>query len=121
MQILDWSTLTAAERRQALARPAQRDADGVRAQARAIIDRVRRGGDAALDALTRELDQAAPTTLRVTADEMNAAERALTPEQIGALERAIDNVRRFHAAQSPSDIRLETAPGVLCERLTVPV
>jgi histidinol dehydrogenase len=121
MQILDWSTLTAAERLQALARPAQRDADGVRAQARTIIDRVRRGGDAALDALTRELDRAAPATLRVTADEMSAAERALTPEQIASMERAIDNVRRFHAAQAPGDIRLETAPGVLCERLTVPV
>src|SRR5579871_7066583 len=105
MQILDWSALEAPERRQALARPARRDAAGVRAQAQSIIDRVRHGGDAALGALTRELDRVAPATLRVTADEMDAAERALTSEQVVAVGRAADNVRRFHEAQAPSDIR----------------
>src|SRR5258708_4182335 len=38
-----------------------------------------------------------------------------------AIERGIDNTRRFHAAQLPPALRLETSPGVICERLSVPI
>jgi histidinol dehydrogenase len=94
MRILDWKSLTALERRDALRRPAQRDAASVKAAAQDIIDAVRRHGD---------------------------AERALNADQIAAIERAISNVRRFHAAQIPLPLRVETAPGVVCERFSVPI
>ena len=38
-----------------------------------------------------------------------------------ALERAIDTVTRFHELQTVPALRLETAPGVVCERMTVPL
>ena len=41
--------------------------------------------------------------------------------QRAALERAIDNVTRFHELQTVPALRLETAPGVVCERMTVPL
>jgi histidinol dehydrogenase len=45
----------------------------------------------------------------------------LNAEQNAAIERAISTVHRFHAAQMPATLRVETAPGVLCERLSVPI
>ncbi len=51
--------------------------------------------------------------------EFAAAEAALTPVQRAALERAIDTITRFHELQTLPPLRLETAPGVVCERMTV--
>jgi histidinol dehydrogenase len=121
MRILDWNSLSAAQRKQALRRPAQRDAAAVFRAAQSIIDRVRRDGDAAVLALTEEFDAVRPASLRVTPQEFESAERALNAAQIAAMERAISNVQRFHAAQTPKPLRVETAPGVVCERFSVPI
>jgi len=121
MRILDWNSSSSAQRREALQRPALRDAAGVNAAARDIIERVRREGDAALLALTQQFDGVRLEALAVTKQEFAAAERALTSDQHGAIDRAIDNVRRFHAAQASPPLRMETAPGVICERFSVPI
>ncbi len=57
----------------------------------------------------------------MTKAEFAAAERALNPQQHAAIERAIDNVRSFHAAQVSPPLRVETSPGVICERFSVPI
>src|SRR5580700_6993585 len=111
MRILDWKALSPAQRSEALQRPAQRDAAQVTAAAQNIIDTVRRGGDAALLTLTEKFDGVHLESLRVTRQEFAAAERALNAVQIAAIERAIENVRRFHAAQGSPPLRMETAPG----------
>ena len=121
MRILDWNSLSAAERRAALQRPAQRDAQGVAAAARDIIDKVRQGGDAALLELTERFDGARLNKLQVSEAEFAAAEHALTATQHAAIDTAIVTVRAFHAAQGFPALRVETAPGVICERITVPV
>ena len=121
MRILEWNSLSDAERRAALARPAQRDAERVAQEARAIVEAVRSGGDAALRDLTLRFDGVRIAELAVGADEFAAAEGALGAAQHRALETAIETVRRFHAAQAPAAIRVETAPGVLCERISVPL
>jgi histidinol dehydrogenase len=121
MRILDWKSLSPAQRAQALQRPAQQQAAAVADSARSIIAAVRRDGDAALLELTQRFDAVRPASLQVSAREFDAAERALSPEQIAAMERAIANVRRFHAAQDPKPLRIETSPGVLCERFSVPI
>jgi histidinol dehydrogenase len=121
MRIQVWKSLSVAERQSALRRPAQSDAAHVTAAARGIIDAVRRDGDAAVLALTEKFDRVRPASLRVTAGEFEAAERALTAAQTAAIERAIANVRQFHAAQAAAPLRVETAPGVVCERFSVPL
>jgi histidinol dehydrogenase len=121
MRILDWKSLSASERHEALRRPAQRDAAQIAAAAQDIINTVRRDGDAAVLALTEKFDEVRLAAMRVTAQEFSDAERALNAEQIGAIERAISNVRRFHAAQEAPPLRVETAPGVVCERISVPI
>jgi histidinol dehydrogenase len=121
MRIIEWKSLAAADRRAALQRPAQRDAGRVAAAVREIIDTVRRGGDAALSDYTQRFDGVRLDALAVSAQEFDAAERALNGAEHAALDTAIGTVRAFHAAQRPAPLRIETAPGVICERISVPV
>src|SRR5579859_444052 len=121
MRILDWNALSAMQRRDALKRPAQRDATRVAATAQDIIERVRTEGDAALFALTEQFDAVRLDELQVMPEEFADAEHELNAEQHAAIERAVSTVHRFHAAQMPAPLRVETAPGVLCERISVPL
>jgi len=121
MRILDWKSLTASERRDALQRPAQSNAAQVAAAVQGIVDAVRRDGDAAVLALTEKFDEVRLASMRVTPQEFSDAERALNAGQIAAIERAISTVHRFHAAQGAAPLRVETAPGVVCERISVPI
>jgi histidinol dehydrogenase len=57
----------------------------------------------------------------VTEQEFNAASAALTGGQRAALLRAIGTVTRFHETQSLDSVRVETSPGVTCERIIVPL
>jgi histidinol dehydrogenase len=121
MRIIDWQSLSESDRHGVLRRPAQRDADLVARGARDIIAEVRRGGDDALRAFTLRFDGVAIDALECTAAEFAAAERRLTTPQHAAIERAVETVRCFHAAQMPAPLRVETAPGVICERISVPI
>ncbi|MBP9592826.1 MAG: histidinol dehydrogenase, partial [Steroidobacteraceae bacterium] len=121
LAILDWSTLDESQRREALRRPAQRDTDAIRARVAGIVADVRARGDAALHDYTAELDRVRLESFAVTGQEFAAAEASLTSPQLEALQRAIETVTRFHAAQVLAPLRIETAPGVTCERIVVPL
>jgi histidinol dehydrogenase len=45
----------------------------------------------------------------------------LTDAQLDAIDRAIDNVRRFHEAQLADPLIVSTSPGVVCERHHRPI
>lgn len=113
---IEWSTLTSAAQAAVLRRPAQQNAAELMQKTQAIIDEVRTGGDAALRAITQRFDGATLTSLQVSTEEFAAAEGALSDVQRAALQRAIDNVRRFHEAQQSAPLRVEISPGVVCER-----
>jgi histidinol dehydrogenase len=121
MQIIDWHVASAAQRAAALARPAQTHSARVAAEARAIVDAVRARGDAALREFTEKFDGVRSEAFAVGAAEFAAAERCLSTAQHAAIETAIETVRRFHAAQGAPPLRVETAPGVVCERFSVPL
>jgi histidinol dehydrogenase len=121
MRIFDWATLTDAERRSVLARPAQESRADVAAVALEIVSAVRQNGDAALRSYTERFDGARLDNLAVSEREFSVAQNFLTPKQHAALERAIDNVQRFHSAQLPQPLSLETMPGVRCERIIRPI
>ncbi len=121
MNNIRWSELDEAARNDALTRPAVRANADVAAQAAEIIAAVRRDGDAALLRFAKDFDGATLETLQVTAAEAAAARAELGAPPIGAIERAIANVQAFHAAQLAPPIRVETAPGVICERVSRPV
>ncbi len=121
MRTLDWTSLSTEERRVALERPAQRGAQRIAREAADIVAAVRRGGDAVLRELTERLDGAALDALEVSDPEFDEAQRTLTPEQHRAIDAAIGTVTAFHAAQIPAALAVETAPGIRCERISVPV
>lgn len=116
LAILNWASLSATERGAALRRPAQVDADALHQRVSAIIKDVRARGDEAVLEYTRRFDGVSLQSLEVDTAEFAAAERALNAEQRTALDRAISNVRRFHEAQLSDTLRVETSPGVVCER-----
>ncbi|MBP7013459.1 MAG: histidinol dehydrogenase, partial [Steroidobacteraceae bacterium] len=117
--ILDWATLDEASRDAVLRRPSQRDAAGLLDRARGIVADVRARGDEALREYTARFDGVHLDSFSVSDAEFAAAEAALTPVQRAALERAIETVTRFHQLQTLPPLRLETAPGVVCERMPV--
>jgi histidinol dehydrogenase len=116
LPILNWSSLSTDERRKALRRPVQQDTAALHERVREIVREVRERGDAALLEFTRRFDGVALQSIEVSASEFAAAETALNAEQRQAIDRAIANVRRFHEAQVGETLRVETAPGVVCER-----
>jgi histidinol dehydrogenase len=121
MRIVEWDKLDADGKRAAIARPAQEQRAEIIDGVRHIIETVRRGGDAALRAYTKQFDGVELGELAVSRAEFTAARRALTAPQIAAIERAIENVRVFHAAQLPGPLSVETMPGVRCERIIRPI
>jgi histidinol dehydrogenase len=121
LAIHTWSTLDARQRRELLRRPAQAARDELERTVAAIVADVRVRGDAALHEHTARLDGVRPAMLRVGAEEFAAADGRLSAAQRAALERAIDNVRRFHAAQRSAPLAVEIAPGVYCERIEIPL
>jgi histidinol dehydrogenase len=121
LPIIDWSTLDEPQRTALLRRPAQRDAATLLERAGRIVSDVRARGDAALREYTEQLDRVRLDSLAVGAAELDAAEAALTGEQLAALRRAIDTVTMFHERQVVEPLSIETSPGVTCERIIVPI
>lgn len=120
-QRYNWSDLTADERCSVLQRPAVAANATTVADVRQILAEVQTGGDATLRQLTEKLDGVRLDSFRVSEAEFTAARNALSKEQITALGMAINNVTRYHEAQLSDAKTVETAPGVLCERITRPI
>ncbi len=118
---VDWSVLDEVGRHSLLERPAVRAGKGVAAAVATIIAEVRTEGDTALRRLTGKHDGVILGDLAVDEAEAAAAARELDPAATQAIALAIANIRRFHAAQSTAAIRVETMPGVVCERVTRPL
>lgn len=104
-----------------LCRRAEQDNSSIAETVARIVDRVARGGDAAVRELTLQIDGAAPEALAVSEAEFAAAEAAVSTELKEAIAKAAENIRAFHAAQMPREVRVETAPGVLCVQRPVPI
>ncbi len=118
MNILNWADLDAATREAALSRPAMNnDASKVDAVA-AIVAKVRDDGDQAVQAFTAKFDGVSLADFRVSPEEANSADAQLSADSIAAIDVAIRNVRKFHTAQLPSALSVQTMPGVQCERVS---
>jgi len=121
LPVLEWSALDAGARRTALRRPAQEASDDIRNAVARIVAQVRADGDATLRALTRRFDGCELDALQATDAEFAAAEAALDPELKRAITEAKTRIETFHRATAPQTVSVETAPGVVCERVTRPI
>ncbi|WP_370670804.1 histidinol dehydrogenase [Alicyclobacillus acidiphilus] len=71
-----------------------------------IIEDVRRRGDVALQAWTKELDGQWPASLRVPESALKQALEAMPEATRLAMEQAAARIRRYHEAQWPEDFTL---------------
>lgn len=121
LDIINWNSVDAIARRAVLQRPPQaRDENLINGVAR-IIAQVRAEGDAALHALTRRLDNCDLADFAVTTEEFAAANAQLDPALKRAIGEARSRIEIFHRATAPQPVRLQTAPGVVCERILRPI
>ncbi len=112
-----WQRLSAGERAALLARPALGNDAALASRVGAIIDQVRAEGDAALRALTAQLDRVELDSLEVAPGEFDAAAELLTEPQRAAIRAAAANIETFHRPQVPQPFAVDTQPGVRCERV----
>lgn len=83
-----------------------------------IIEGVSQDGDKGINHFTQKFDGVSPAPLVV-----NPAEKAvsLDPEIKQAIDTAYHNIYRFHKAQLPAPLEVETMPGVRCKRVARPI
>lgn len=97
------------------------DDDRISERVGEIIGRVREEGDRALFELARQIDGVELATLRVSEQEIAEAASAVPDEVRQAIGKAIGNIRRFHEAQRPAPVDIETSEGVRCCQRAVPI
>lgn len=90
------------------------------AVAKIIADVASRGDDAIRDYELR-FTGAEIGAIEVTPQELDAAEAAVGAELKEAIGIAAANIAAFHEAQKPGSIKVETAPGVVCEQRPVAI
>ncbi|WP_370548413.1 histidinol dehydrogenase [Edwardsiella tarda] len=119
--LIEWNACSPEQQQALLQRPAIDNAAEIGASVTAILEEVRQDGDAALRRLSQRFDRVAPEQLCVTPQARDAAADALPETLKRAMRQAADNIARFHRAQLPRDIEVETQPGVICRQITRPL
>lgn len=116
-----WSSLSEAQKKALLQRPGTLSPETFTKDVRDLIKKVQLRGDESLFALTQQFDNVTLSTLRVTQEEFDAAMNQVQPQVIRAFEQAITLLTAFHQQQKPAGYRMETSPGIVCERVVVPI
>ena len=76
-----------------------------------ILHRVKDGDEAELIKLATEFDGVTPKSIRVSSDELTKALSSLDPAIRKSLELAIDQVRKYHRTQLPTDSSVSVIAG----------
>jgi len=114
IQIEQASTDQAVQKRQLARAGVSRD-PALSVKMQAVINDIKTRGDEALTSYTKAFDGVELSRFRVSEAELDEAVAALDPALREALLVAKANITAFHAAQRPTNVRLETQPGVMCE------
>lgn len=121
MRTVVWNDLSTEEQAQVLQRPVQMSAQSLEENVRAIGNAIQQEGDAALIRFTEKFDKTALTDVVLPQSAFAKAEQNLSDEFKQAIQNAYNNIYKFHEAQKPAPISIETQKGVLCEVLTRPI
>lgn len=106
-----------------ISRAAESDSD-IDASVRATLEYVRTQGDKAVLDLESRYDNIVFTSveaLKVSDKEIAEATASVSPELKAAIAQAYSNIRKFHSAQMPQTVKVETSPGVVCYQKAVPL
>lgn len=121
MRTVVWQSLSESQQDSILERPAITEGANITAAVADVISQVRTGGDKALIELTEKFDRVVPESIRVSNQEIEDASDRLSDSMKAALNQAYENIAKFHKAQKPQPLRVETQPGVVCEQVTRPI
>ena len=111
----EWPKLTA--------RAGESDHD-IEASVNSTLEYVRTKGDEALLDLESRYDGvefSSAEALRVSEKEIEEAAASVPQELKDAIAQAYSNIKKFHEAQLPEIVRVETSPGVTCVQKAVPI
>ncbi|MFC0050298.1 histidinol dehydrogenase, partial [Rheinheimera tilapiae] len=112
IRITRWADLDDAGRNRALSRPKLKNAEELPEQVASIIKAVRNTGDKALKFYSQKFDSIDNNALELSIVQQQLLLGKLSDERRSAIELAYSNIRKFHAAQKPQDLLVETTPGV---------
>ncbi|CAG7848291.1 Histidine biosynthesis trifunctional protein Includes: RecName: Full=Phosphoribosyl-AMP cyclohydrolase; Includes: RecName: Full=Phosphoribosyl-ATP pyrophosphohydrolase; Includes: RecName: Full=Histidinol dehydrogenase; Short=HDH [Serendipita indica DSM 11827] len=127
------SALSPPEQAALLRRPVLKSGDMI-AKVQPIVERVRKEGDEALKALTKQFDKAeldevvirppffAPESGNGQYHCLDGTTRIPLSQQVKeAMDVAYQNIKKFHTAQLSASLTVETSPGVICTRVAKPI
>lgn len=83
-----------------------------------ILDEVENRGDKAVGEYTQKFDSVNPDPLTINPSDHSVS---LSESVRNAIDTAFDNIFRFHKAQLPMPLEVETMPGVNCRRVARPI
>lgn len=88
-----------------------------------VFNRIKKEGDTALFDYTLQFDgvRLDASTIKITAEEIKEAITQVDPNLKDAILLAAKNIEKFHQAQEVKDLKVETMPGVICERKASPI
>ncbi len=121
MNLVTWDDLDASRRADAIARGTVAAGPEVTASVTTTLAAIAARGDAAVIAATSRFDGVDITELAVSPAEVEAATARISDELRAAISEAAGRIRAFHRGGMPSDYAVETAPGVICERVMRPI
>ncbi len=100
------------------------DDPAIEASVRATLEYVREKKDEAVLSLESRFDKASFVSadeLKVSDKEIEEASALVSGELKVAIGQAYANIRKFHLAQMPETVKVETSPGVFCYQKPVPI
>jgi sulfopropanediol 3-dehydrogenase len=97
--------------------------NSIKSAVEATLSKIERYGDAAVIELSKQFDDWAPKTFRLSQKDIDACLKELTEENIKDIEFAQTQVRNFAEIQRTAitDIEVETLPGVILGHKNIPI
>ncbi|WP_425542588.1 histidinol dehydrogenase [Aliiglaciecola litoralis] len=114
-KIHNWNIITKAQRLQLMSRPAMTDNNTLSDIVSDILSQVKSRGDDAITELTERFDGVQLANLKLPQCALDTAQSEISDSVKSAIDMAYGNIKQFHQAQFPQDVRVETQPGVVCE------
>ena len=106
MEVKIWKELDAAQKNEALTRPAQSSSDKVQEIVSNIISRIRKEGDHALFEFSKTLDRYEGENIELSDEEIASACQRVDENLKKSIDTAYENIKNFHAEQTPKVVKL---------------
>ena len=93
----------------------------LQATVKEVFDAIKSSGDEALKEYTLKFDKVDLDSVVVSDSEILNAQSQISSELKEAIQLAAANIEKFHSAQKPTKVEVETAPGVKCWQVAKPI